>query len=451
MDETLRVIEKHCGDSGKVPSSAVSHIHRMMVAPIRAMNLRVLELKSYCLLMATLPTADDVRTISCDIIEVLTGIAVDGKIRIATPEEVEKLFNMMSPLLYDEETANTKGRGDGDDDDEDEKVEDEGFVAEQNLVAALIHLIGNEESTDSHYKSLHLARKYLGKGGERRLLYTFPPMVFNALRLIQVAHGRLQGGAAEEVEMSVRPKKMFQFVHQICTAYGGHAPESGLRLWLQGAVGADGCGFSDICYEFLSQSFLCFEEHVSDSTEQYEAIRCIIGSLQRIECLDEENFDTLRAKCVSHSNRLLKKHCAARCFILCSNLYCGSQFSDGRVACKCLVKACKRATQMMEGVGMVTVFVQVLNQYVYLLVATQCADDVDAEKVSQLIGLVRDKIKEQQSAITLHADGDGGSANDDLNKLAELKQYFRLTLQYIEDLQNSDDDQIAQRFAKIEL
>ena len=166
----------------------------------------------------------------------------------------------------------------GDDEDDDEKAEDEGFVSEQNLVAALIHLIGNAEDTDSHYKSLHLARKYLGKGGERRLLYTFPPMVFNALKLIQAAHGRL--AQDKEVEVAVRPKKMFQFVHQICTAYGTHAPESGLRLWLQGAVGADGCGFSDICYEFLSQSFLCFEEHVSDSTEQYEAIRCIVGSLQ---------------------------------------------------------------------------------------------------------------------------------------------------------------------------
>merc|ERR1712083_744938 len=166
-----------------------------------------------------------------------------------------------------------------------------------------------------------------------------------------------------------------------------------------------------------------------------------------------ENFDTLRSKCVSHSNRLLKKQCAARCFILCSNLYSGSQFSDGRVACKCLVKSCKRATQMMEGVAMVTVFVQVLNQYVYLLVATQCADDVDTDKVSQLVALLRDKIKEQQSAIALHADGggDGGSSNDDLNKLAELKQFFRLTLQYIEDLQKSDDEQIAQRFGSIEL
>merc|ERR1719229_1079921 len=456
MDETLAIIQKHCGDKdgNKVPINCVDHIHRMLVSPINAMHLRVLQLDSYVALMSTLPSHDNVRSISCDILEVLTGIAVENKIFIRTPQEIEKLFTMIHPLIHDDvEALDKKGRDDEDSDDEKDGEGNEAFENEQNLVAKLIHLIGNEQSTDIHYKSLHLARKYFGKGGEKRLLFTFPSLVFNCLRLIQRTHSRMTAEENEFDEVNVKPKKMFQFVHQICTAYGSHAPETGVRLWLQGALGADKCGFSDICYEFLSQSFLCFEEHVSDSTEQYEAIRCIIGSLQRIECLDEENFDTLRSKCVSHSNRLLKKPCAAQCFIICSNLYINTEYKDGRVACKCLVKSCKRASQMMEGVAMMTVFVQVLNQYVYLLVSTQCADDVETEKVSQLIALLRDKIKEQQSAITLQADGDGdgASSNDDLNKLGELKQYFRLTLQYIEDLQNSDDEQIAQRFNKIDL
>merc|ERR1712176_528348 len=316
-------------------------------------------------------------------------------------------------------------------------------------VAKLIHLIGNTQSTDIHYKSLHLARKYFGKGGEKRLLFTFPSLVFNCLRLIQVAHARVAASGDDENEfdeVNVKPKKMFQFVHQICTAYGSHAPETGVRLWLQGALGADKCGFSDICYEFLSQSFLCFEEHVSDSTEQYEAIRWITSSLQQITSLDEENFDTLRSKCVSHSNRLLKKPCAAQCFILCSNLYIDSEFKDGRVACKCLVKACKRASQMMEGVDMISIFIQVLNKYIYL-VLNKC-DDFDYAKVSQLVELIKDKIKEQQSSLNI---GDDDDSNNDLNKLQEIKQFFRLSCQYINDLKSSNDDEIAQSFGQIDL
>lgn len=209
------------------------------------MNLRGLQLKSYCVLMTTLPSNDDVRSISCDIIEVLTSIAVDNKIFIKSPQEIEKLFTMIHPLLYDDEDGKpTKGNDDNDDDD-DEKKDDAGnedFENEQNLVAKLIHLIRTTQSTDIHYKSLHLARKYFGKGGEKRLLFTFPPLVFNALRLIQTTHKRMVAAddddnddkEKEYDEVTVKPKKMFQFVHQICTAYGGHSPEIGVGLWLQG-------------------------------------------------------------------------------------------------------------------------------------------------------------------------------------------------------------------------
>merc|ERR1719216_786506 len=191
----------------------------MLVSPISAMHLRVLQLQSYCALMSTLPSNEDIRTISCDILSVLTVIAVDNKIFIRSPEEIETFFSMIHPLIYDDpETLDKKTKGDDDDEDDDEKDGDnEEFENEQNLVAKLIHLIGSEQSTDVHYKSLHLARKYFGKGGTKRLLFTFPSLVFNCLKLIQVAHARMTNEENDEYdEVTVKPKKMFQFIHQIC-------------------------------------------------------------------------------------------------------------------------------------------------------------------------------------------------------------------------------------------
>ena len=226
-----------------------------------------------------------------------------------------------------------------------------------------------------------------------------------------------------------------------------------MRLWLQGAVGADRQNLGDICYEFVSQSLLLFEESVSDSHEQYEAIRALAGCLQQVgnaeTSLDEENYDTLRSKCVSHSNRLLKKPAAAQCFILCANLYVDTKYVEGRVAAKCLMKACKRASQMMNASDMIGVFLAVLNKYIYL-----CLKHVEFEqaKMTQLIELISDKIKEQQMALQDGGSGDGDAQHDaDVAKLAECKQFFRLSVQYIKDLQNSNDEQIAQTFAKIDL
>merc|ERR1712129_386340 len=146
------------------------------------------------------------------------------------------------------------------------------------------------------------------------------------------------------------------------------------------------------------------------------------------------------SKCVSHSNRLLKKPCAAQCFILCCNLYIDCEYKDGRVACKCLTKACKRASQMMEGV-------EVLNKYIYLILA-KC-EDFDFGKVSALIELIKEKITEQESALNIGDDMEDN--NNDLNKLQEIKQFFRLSCQYVNDLKSSNDKEVAQNFAKVEL
>lgn len=105
---------------------------------------------------------------------------------------------------------------------------------------------------------------------------------------------------------------------------------------------------------------------------------------------------------------------------------------------------------MMEGVDMISIFIQVLNKYIYLIL-NKC-QDFDYDKVTQLIELIKDKIKEQQSSLNINNDDD--TNNDDtenVNKLQEIKQFFRLSCQYINDLKNSNDDEIAQNFNKIDL
>ncbi len=65
---------------------------------------------------------------------------VDSKIYIESPEEIEKLFNMIHPLLYDDEKEEVDG----------ESLEESEFEKEQNLVSSLTHLIRCESSTDKN-------------------------------------------------------------------------------------------------------------------------------------------------------------------------------------------------------------------------------------------------------------------------------------------------------------
>lgn len=125
-----------------------------------------------------------------------------------------------------------------------------------------------------------------------------------------------------EDEMSavtIKGKKVFQFVFKLTDTFAQHKPEHGVRLWLNGGLAADKSNLPDICYAFMSQSMICYEEYLSDTNEQYEALLVMVGFLQQLSNMEEENYDNLRNKCAQHSARLLKKDLAlsSQVFVAC--------------------------------------------------------------------------------------------------------------------------------------
>jgi hypothetical protein len=81
--------------------------------------------------------------------------------------------------------------------------------------------------------------------------YTFPPLIFGALQL------------ARRVTVALGPngkktpiKKLYQFVHELCSALATAHTELALRLFVQAALAADASGFG---VEFFSQgeTFAC--------------------------------------------------------------------------------------------------------------------------------------------------------------------------------------------------
>lgn len=76
-----------------------------------------------------------------------------------------------------------------------------------------------------------------------------------------------------------------------------------LRLFLQGAQAANDCEEDKICYEFLSQAFILYEDEVSDSKDQTELIPLFIGTLCNLTHLDPEDYDTLVTNTTKHAAR----------------------------------------------------------------------------------------------------------------------------------------------------
>ncbi|KAF9622840.1 hypothetical protein IFM89_034075 [Coptis chinensis] len=247
------------------------------------------------------------------------------------------------------------------------------FKEEQSSVARLIHMLHNDDPEEM-LKIICVVRKHILAGGPTRLAFTVPPLIFCALKLVRRLQG--QDGDVDGEETSATPKKIFQLLHQTIEALlSVPAPELALRLYLQCAEAANDCDLEPVAYEFFTQAFILYEEEVADSKAQVTAIHLIIGTLQRMNVFGVENRDTLTHKSTGYSAKLLKKPDQCKAVYACSHLFWVDDqdgVKDGERVLLCLKRALRiaNAAQQMANVtrgssGPVTLFVEILNKYLY--------------------------------------------------------------------------------------
>nr|XP_043615373.1 vacuolar protein sorting-associated protein 35B-like [Erigeron canadensis] len=280
---------------------------------------------------------------------------------VSSADKVEVLFELIKGLIKDLE---------GDSEDE---FDEEDFNEEQNSISRVIHVLYNDDPEEM-LKIILTVRKHIMTGGPKRLPFTIPPLVFSALKLVRQLQN--QDGDVAGEEDPATPKKIFQLLNQIIEALSYvPAPELALRLYLQCAEAANDCDLEPVAYEFFTQAFVIYEEEIADSKAQVTAIHLIIGTLQRTNVFGVENRDTLTHKATGYSAKLLKKPDQCRAVYACSHLFWVDDqdgIKDGERVLLCLKRALRiaNAAQQMANVargssGPVTLFVEILNKYLY--------------------------------------------------------------------------------------
>lgn len=116
---------------------------------------------------------------------------------------------------------------------------------------------------------------------------------------------------------------ILKFIRQLTSilAVQVDAPAIALRLFLLAAQISDECGFEDLTYDLYVQAFTVYEENISESRAQLQAITLIIGTLQGAKVFGVDNYDTLITKAALHGAKLLKKSHQATAVHLASHLW----------------------------------------------------------------------------------------------------------------------------------
>lgn len=406
---------------------AVDQVGELLAGPMKTLALGVLKMEHFAALVSFL-NFETRKQVS---LSMVTAIVEEDR-PLNSVEDVKALFNFISPLVKDE--ADTPA---------DEGKDKARFAEEQQKVCKLVHQVRHED-TDVEYQILTEMRGFFGQGGPQRLIFSLQPIFFGALGLVPKIHAREKRRQEEGDEVVPPPaislKKVFQFLHRTNTALMQSSPEVALQLWLTASVVADQVerveqqgGFEPICYEFLTQALVLFEEEISDSSKQYKGIHAIVGTLCKIVALDPENFDNVSQKITRHAAKLLKKPMQCRAVSACSQLFWCDARRDAKRVRECLercVKTCEAVVQ--SDPAQTGLWVEMLDRYIYYF-ETNC-EEVDVDFLQRLLAICLEHInfalRDQQAE----------------KKAKKAQAHLESTVAYLKKMKES-----SSRFAELKL
>ncbi|KAF2872161.1 vacuolar protein sorting-associated protein 35 [Massariosphaeria phaeospora] len=295
-------------------------------------------------------------------------------------------------------------------------------IEEQGWLARLIHLIHGPDN-DTQFKLLQAARKAFGEGNER-VKYTSPAIVTASLKLAR----RYKAREHYEDNWSSQSSALYKFMHStLSTLYArvSGSADLSLRLFVGCGQVADQNGFEEVGYEFFAQAFTIYEEAISDSRAQFQAVCVIASALHTTRHFGKENYDTLITKCALHGSKLLKKPDQCRAVYLASHLWWATEirnggeedpsnlYRDGKRVLECLQRALRVADACMDAAVSVELFVEILNRYVYYF--DQENDSVTTKYLNGLIELIHSNLQ----------------SNENASSLENPRRHFQRTLDYI--------------------
>ncbi|KAI0762481.1 vacuolar protein sorting-associated protein 35 [Fomes fomentarius] len=397
-----------------------ANLSALLNAPINSYQsvLTLLALQQYTALLQQQPYSTR-RTLAHSLI----SSVLKNETVIETPEDVNGILELCHVLIRDQADAGTgpgphhsQSLGGKDPRRGPYQHEREEVAEEQGWVARMIHLF-RSDNLNVQFEILQTARRHFETGGER-IRFTYPALVTSAIKLCR----RYKNREHLEDEWESKVATILRFVRQLNSILYTtvDAPAIALRLFLLAAQIADECGFENLTYDMYVDAFSVYEESISESRAQLQAITLIIGTLQGARVFSEDNYDTLITKAALHGAKLLKKSHQASAVNLASHLWWqevppeeesaeaeakeaekkGAAKEDGekrayplqdsKRVLECLQKALRIANSATDEIITIQLYCDTLDQYLYYL--DRGAPDVPAKFVNSLVELITSSI-----------------------------------------------------------
>ncbi|KLO17589.1 vacuolar protein sorting-associated protein 35 [Schizopora paradoxa] len=427
-----------------------NYLASLLLAPINSYQsiLTLLALPHYAPLLLLQPFSTR-RSLSHSIISSI----LKNETIIETPDDVNGVLDLCQVLIKDQLDSSIPGpqgvpRRQGIHHfDRDEMAEEQGWVAR------MVHLF-RADSLDVQFELLQTARRHFEAGGER-IRYTYPAVITNAIKLCRRYKQREQ----DITDWQSKTQNVLKFCRQLTSILFTQveAPAIALRLFLLAAQISDECGFEDLTYDLYVQAFTVYEDSISDSRAQLQAITLIIGTLQNARVFGVDNYDTLITKAALHGAKLLKKPHQASAVHLASHMFWQEAqpgetverkpsvtatsdesqetvkaypHQDSKRVLECLQKSLRIANSAIEEIVTVQLYCDALDQYLFYL--DRKAPAVLPKFINSLVEIITSSIDNIASPDVHPSQRAPPGLIDGVQTPEMISRHFRNTLLYIQ-------------------
>lgn len=238
-----------------------------------------------------------------------------NRVKITTSQHLEGVLSLLKVIIKEgiQQPGGYPGLNRQRGGESDETVEEQGWLAR------IVHLVAGPDN-DTQLKLLQQTRKAFEAGNER-IKYTTPALITASLKLARKFKSREHFDDNWQTQSSALYRFIHQTLSQLYTRVNPGAAELTLRFFVSSGQIADQTGFEEFAYEFFAQAFTIYEDSISDSRAQFQAVCIIAGALQSTRGFGKENYDTLITKAALHGSKLLKKPDQCRAVYLASHLW----------------------------------------------------------------------------------------------------------------------------------
>ena len=224
---------------------------------------------------------------------------------------------------------------------------------------------------------------------------------------------------------------VYKLLNETISIIGEDNPETAFRLYLTSAsqvnsIQSDKTNFEEACASFINAAMNIYQEGKYDQNNKYSLLSQIIGHLLSFTILGNENIENVIKVLSESGTKMMKRGDQFNSMLNIAQLYY-SKIKDGKKVNEYIGKARKYADFAMTNPQNLSLFVELLNKFLFFADNGDEVISIKPEQIDDIIELISNHIQTIKNEVSV-----------DSSFLPPIEAYFSNTLEIIKKRKNQE-------------